>query len=235
MSTAKKPKREHKLIIIGTATNRGQAPFDNKEVDIWGTGGTINAPDIPRVDVAFEMHPEGYWKQPAILQLLQKYPGRLVMQDHYDEIPSSSRYPIEAVRDAFYMPTMGKSLYVTNTVSYMFALAYLEGYREIETFGVYMEHDTEYDHQKPNCEFYLGYLHAKGVKITLHGGELLRGKFEYGIEEPPFVRKLVSDAAGLANSMKELDEKLHNLERDKWMQEGAIRYNHNLRRENGGF
>jgi hypothetical protein len=234
-ATKKAPARDKKLIILGTATNRDQAPFDDENVVIWGTGGTVNAPGIKRVDAIFELHPERYWKRPEVLEILSKYKGHILMQDHYDEIPNSVRYPIEKVREEFYIPTMGPCLYVTNTVAYMFMMAYLEGFREIDTYGVYMEHETEYDHQRTNCEYYVGYLTAKGVKITFHGGEVLKARFEYGFQEPPFVSKLVSDGSALANAKKDLEEQIEKQKRDLYMQEGAIAYNKDLRRAFGGY
>ena len=231
----KKPERKKKLILLGTAPNRKDAPFDDKNVTIWGTGGTINAPDVPRVDVAFEVHPPRYWKRPEVLEVLKKYGGVLLMDDHHEELPNSARLPIEKMREEFYIPTMGDCLYVTNTVSYMFMLAYLEGYTEIETYGIWMEHETEYDHQRTNCEYYIGYLTAKGVNITVHKGQVLKAQFEYGLQEPPFVAKLVDDGGALNNSLKRLEGEVEQKQKDYWMQEGAIRYNKNLRREFGGY
>lgn len=230
-----RPIREKKLIMLGTAPNVSRAPYDDPNVDIWGTGGTVAMDSVKRVDVIFEMHPRRYWGKEHVLKVLNEYQGQIVMADHYEEIPNSVRYPIEQVREVFYMSTMGEHLYVTNTVAYMFALAYLEGYREIETYGIYMEHETEYEHQRVNCEFYVGFLHARGVEVTIHGGEVLKARFEYGLQEPSFVSKLVSDGAGLNNAQKELESQIETKKRDLWMQEGAVRYNKNLRREFGGY
>ena len=187
------------------------------------------------MDVIFELHPERWWKKPEVLEQLHRYGGKILMQDHYEELPNSVRYPIELVRKEFYRPTMGDCLYVTNTVAYMLMLAYLEGYREIETFGIYMEHETEYDHQRTNCEYYVGYLSAKGVNITINEGAILKAKFEYGFQEPPLVAKLVDDGHGLANSKKELESEIEAKNKALWMQEGAIAYNKDLRRKFGGY
>jgi len=235
MPAKKMPERKKKLILLGTAPNRKDAPFGDKDVTIWGTGGTVNLPDVPRVDVAFELHPRRYWGRPEVMRILKQYGGTLIMADHYDEFPKSARLPIEKLREEFYIPTMGRCLYVTNTVAYMFMLAYLEGYKDIECYGVWMEHESEYDHQRTNVEYYIGYLTAKGVKITLHEGQVLKGHFEYGIEEPTIVSTLVDEGTALKNTLNKLDKEMDEKRRDYWMQEGAIRYNANLRRQFGGY
>lgn len=235
MAAKKTTVRKQKLVILGTATNRVEAPYDDKDVVIWGTGGTVNAPGVKRVDAIFELHPKRYWKQEKVLKILNQYKGHILMQDHYEEIPNSVRYPIEKVREEFYTETMGPCLYVTNTVAYMFMMAYLEGFCEIETYGVYMEHETEYDHQRTNLEYYIGYLIAKGLKVTIYGGEVLKARFEYGFQEPPFVSKLVGDGNGLMNAKKDLEADIEKKRRDLYMQEGAIAYNKDLRRAFGGY
>ena len=228
------PTEKKKLIIIGTADNRKDAPFD-EDVVIWGTGGVLTAPDVTRCDAVFELHPERYWKMPNVLPVLAGYKGIIYMQEKVDEIPTSCRYPIEAVKQQFYIPTMGRSLYITNTVAFMFALAYLEGYKEIETFGVWMEHATEYTNQRTNLEYYVGYLTAKGVKITLHAGEVLKSSFLYAYEEPVLFARLIEDGGALANGKTDLQNKVTMAQREMWMQEGGIRYNKDLRRKFGGY
>ena len=226
---------QKKLLIIGTASNRNEAPYDDPTYEVWATGGCINLPDVRRVDVAFELHPERYWKDPKVLGILSTWKGHIYMQEHYEEIPTSVKYPYELVRQRFYIPSMGENLYVTNTVSFMFALAALQGFKEIETFGVWMEHTTEYGNQKPNCEYYLGYLHALGVKLTINGGELLKCAFEYAYKEPPAFVELIEHNRTLTNGKAHLEKELLDKQREVWQQEGALKYNADLRKKYGGY
>jgi len=223
-----------KLVMLGTASNRGDAPFDS-DVEIWGCGGVITREDVKRCDAVFELHPRRYWGRPEVLKAINAFPGEVYMQDVYPEIPNSVRYPIEKIKETFYMPTMGESLYMTNTVSYMLALAAVRGYTEIETYGIWMEAEGEYAYQRPNCEFYVGYLHAKGVKVTIYGGEVLTGTFLYGYEEPGILPQLIEDSKTLEAGRKELEADLEAKRKSLYMQEGGIRYNKNLRRSLGGY
>jgi hypothetical protein len=226
---------EKKLLIIGTATNCSEAPYDDPSWDVWATIGSLSIEGVKRKDVLFEIHPPRLWDHPEILEVLNKFPGKVYMQDVYPQVPNSVRYPIEKVKEVFWMPTMGDSLYATNSMGYMFALAYLEGYTHIETYGVYMEADTEYKHQRENLEFYIGYLHAKGVKVELHGGAVLKSAFTYGYEEPPLFWALIEDGAGLENGKVSIEHEVEAAKRKLWMQEGGIKYNSDLRRKFGGY
>jgi len=58
---------EKKLLIIGTATNRDKAPYDDPSWDVWVTGGCINLDEVKRKDFAFELHPPRHWKRPEVL------------------------------------------------------------------------------------------------------------------------------------------------------------------------
>lgn len=227
--------KKKKLAIIGTASNRGQAPWYDKDWDIWGTGGTVNAQDCLRLDAIFELHPDRQFERPEVRAVLSQYSGTIYMQEEHPEIPNSKRYPIEDVRKTFQTEAMGEHLYVTNTVSFMLMLAYLEGYKHIETWGVWMSHETEYTHQRINCEYYAGWLAAKGVSIKFHGGEVLQAAFTYGYDEPPQWIKLLEDKAGLENARDRLQADIREAEKKYHMQLGALQYNKDLRKVYGGY
>jgi hypothetical protein len=85
----------------------------------------------------------------------------------------------------------------------LYALAYLEGFETIYTFGVDMAQDDEYSEQRPSCEFYLGQLdntciHSDNCdKATLRKlfvpakCDLLKTIWEYPYEDhKPFKQKI---------------------------------------------
>ena len=224
-----------KLAILGTATNRGEAPFDDDSWDIWGVSGVFTQDDVKRVDRIYEMHPKRFWGNPAVIKVLQKFPGEVVMMEPIAEVPNSIRYPIEEVHKTFYMDTMEGHLCITNTVGFMLAHAYLEGYKHIETWGVYMEHGTEYEYQRSNCEFFVGFLHAKRVHVLIHGGEVLKAKFTYCYEEPEMLIPILEDAPELKRAEQDLIAQLEAKKRELYMQQGAIAYNAQVRKRAGGY
>ena len=67
----------------------------------------------------------------------------------------------------------------------MLALAIHEGFEEIHVYGVDMAVDTEYHHQRPSCEFFLGLAAGMGIKIFVPDtADLLKTRFLYGFDEP---------------------------------------------------
>jgi hypothetical protein len=96
------------------------------------------------------------------------------MQKTHTDIPCSMEYPIDDV-----ISELGD--YFTNSISYMVALAIFLRYEEIYIHGVNMIHDSEYGHQKPSCEYYLGIARGRGLKVILPPeSDLLKATTRYG-------------------------------------------------------
>jgi len=58
--------------------------------------------------------------------------------------------------------------YFTNSVAYMIAYALYTGQKEINIFGVDMDHKTEYAYERPCIAYWIGYGRAIGAKIKYH-------------------------------------------------------------------
>jgi hypothetical protein len=216
------------VVILGTAGTKDQAPLDDESFEVWAVSPYVSYPGVvsSNVDVLFEMHPVRYWGIPEITERLVSFDGPVVMQDHFEDIPNSVSYPIADVEEVFKIPAMGDDLYVTNTISYMVALAALMGYEEYHLYGVHMSHNTEYGYQKPNCEYYLGYLAALGKRIVIPaGGEILRTPYLYGYNEPwKDISALKHDSERFENDAAECDRQIRELEHKKWKAEGMREY-----------
>lgn len=169
------------VAIVGFAPSFVDAPFADESIEIWSMNYHFEA--IPRVTRIFELHSwevilaEGHLARFAALTV------PIYMQRHFDEIPTSVKYPIELMRDTYTL-RKGEAPYFTNTASYMIALAVEEGFEEIQLFGVDMSHDSEYGSQRPSCEFFLGVALGAGAKITTHpSSDILKTAFLYGYED----------------------------------------------------
>lgn len=198
MSKPKKPVK--KVAIVGFSSSRDEAPFDDPSFEIWGLNDLFGY--IPRYDKWFELHDRKAYKldgsevvsegQNANRGAIGDYMTRLketvkcpiYMTETHSDIPNSVRYPIEDITREFgnYWQS-DNAIYGTNSISFMIALAIYEKYDEIHVFGVDMAVDTEYNEQRPSCEFFLGVAYGRGIKLYLPAtSDLLKTRFIYGFE-----------------------------------------------------
>ena len=182
-----------KVAIVGFAGTRDMAPYDDPECEIWSVNNLYKF--IPRTDRIFQMHArialEGEHHGVSgkeHLEYLMSTEVPIYMQDKYDDIPASVRYPIEQMVEEFGIPRTNdrttKDAYFTNSISYMLALAIYEGYTDIYVYGVDMAVGTEYDSQRPSCEYYIGIAKGRGINVYLPAeADLLKTRFMYGYED----------------------------------------------------
>ena len=230
----KKAEGRKPLCIIGTASTSGEAPYDLEVdgeyvYDIWGINTALVKEDVKRLDVCFEMHPKRYWGQQMVTERLNDFGGRVVMQDHYDQIPKSEAFPREAIKKKYHIDAMGENLFVTTTMVYMVLLAIEEGYTDISLYGVHMAHESEYAYQRSSMSWVLGIIHGwildgKDYKIYLpEESQILRAEYEYGYDEPTkAMQYLAGREDGMAKGIQEAQAQIDGLNIRKWKTEGAM-------------
>lgn len=188
-----------RVAIVGCSDSKVTAPYDDPTWEIWAMNNAFA--HTARQTAWFEIHPIKYANgkyfrrkllRPGVFQWVNEFRGqgmndymkslaelncKVYMQQHWDCIPNSVAYPLEEITKKF-------GRYFTNSVSYMIALAILQGYKEIGCWGVDMATGSEYGPQRPSCEFFLGIAAGLGIKITIPDtADLLKTKFLYGFEE----------------------------------------------------
>jgi hypothetical protein len=172
-----------KIALIGYAPNVRFAPWGDPSYEIWGLNDQINT--MPRIDVLFEIHApeviksEGHWDR------LKTVTIPVFMQQHYDEIPTSVAYPMDLVQQRYTIPGCERP-FLTCSASLMLAVA-VESQptpSRIDIFGVDMAQDSEFSHQRPSCEFFIGVAHGKGIQLSVQSSsDLLKAPFVYGFED----------------------------------------------------
>lgn len=173
-----------KLAIVGTApSSLHLAPYNDPDYEIWCLNGVfayIDFPNISNITRWFDIHflassmslPNNYF------EFFKVCPVPVYMQDVFEEVPTSVKFPLEEVLARF------PRRYFTNSVSWMIALAICEGYEDISVYGVDMAMSTEYGQQRPSCEYFLGYAEGMGINIYLPPeSDLLKTPFLYGFED----------------------------------------------------
>lgn len=224
--TTKKPavkKKLRKIAVVGTAESISEAPYADKDWEIWGLGVDLTYPQFKRWDRLYEMHDKEYYTKPEIVERLNKANCTVYMQKHVDEIPLSVEYPLEEVSKGYHKN-------FTSSIAFQLAHAALEA-RElgdiihVALFGVHMMADDEYGHQRPACEYWLGVLEGLGVSTHVAGnGSILKCNFVYGYDkEWKILSDLVVRRQMLDNGLTELEKKVEDIKANYEQQRGVIK------------
>jgi len=210
------------LAMLGTAQTAPMAPWEDDKFEIWAVGQCATFPWFKRGDILFELHTRDYWDDKSVKERLNKWNGRLMMQDHYKEIPKSERFPIEAI--------LQYRRYHTTSISYMLAAAYhsfkLSGKPfHIGLFGIHMEDiREEYAEQRPCCEYWLARMEEAGMDVFIAGGSVLAAPFLYGYENyNPLCYLLRQRLDGLQQGVNVLAQQEDALVRQKHEQIGGVK------------
>jgi hypothetical protein len=222
-----------KVAIVGFADSKSEAPYDDPTWEIWGLNDLHGG--IPRFDRWFDIHTrdnidEDYKLmrnrgQPTNENIglagLRKLNVPVYMQDRFEDIPNSLKFPLKEITEAF---PFGK--YMTNSISYMIALAIYEGYQEISVYGVDMAVGSEYVDQRPSCEYWIGVAAGRGIKVYIpNSSDLCHCHYMYAfdtVKQSQFNEKLNN----MVGNMKQRHAQICDQERqahDARMQyEGAM-------------
>lgn len=158
-----------KIAILGAAPNsRLKAPFHDQSWAIWSC--SEKNMDLPRVDVAFELHdimrlrsgvnPNGKpYDYGAYLKWLKGIP-RAYLQAADAEYPNALAYPRKEMVAAF------GGYFFTSSIAWMMALAVSEKPEMIGLWGVDMAAEEEFADQRPGCQYFIQRAVDAGVQIV---------------------------------------------------------------------
>lgn len=176
-----------KVALIGTASTVDFAPWHDASWAIWSHASS--AEKWPRVDVAFEMHPECVWRECShkspYLKWLQRCRYPLVMLEQFPDIPASLRYPRERLFAECHA-MFGREAYGSHG-DYMIHLALSMGATEIGFFGMHYwdpVKDGDRMDQLISIQRWIGYAAGRGARLHIPQGNPIVSipKELYGIE-----------------------------------------------------
>ncbi len=163
-----------KIAILGKCSNtRHHCPMGASDWEFWCLGWD----PTPVVDRMFEIHEnwrtfqgqdsgpdEGFHRRWLMYQKVPVY-----MNDVYEDIPNSVKYPLGEVAELIGRTAKGHP-YLESSIAYMMALAMLEYSKnkepmKIGLWGIDLAPDTEYTYQKPNLEYLIGMARGMGIKV----------------------------------------------------------------------
>lgn len=186
------PKRK-KVAILGTVPHKMKAPFSDGECEIWAIAHACLGEPLPRCDRIIEIHKWDEvvkWNSP---QAWAMHPhAKLFIQEKRDDTPRGIPFPFDELDEKYQIFDDRKESNMTNSISWMIAMAIEEGFEDIHIYGVNMSHFTEYGTQKPSCEYYLGLAKGMGKKIHVPAeSDLMRSNFLYGKDEEKQSKEMV--------------------------------------------
>ena len=179
-----------KIAIVGGGPSSKEAPWDNKDYQIWALGNQMQRWEGKRVDAIFEVHED-------LSEHDHKYPQWLV--DFNKPLIVSDKFPIKAdhVKTFDYDKLSYIGDYFTSSPANMMAYAISLNPEEIAIAGVDMAvDDHEYFMQRPCMEMWVGYAMGKGIRVTIaksstlckssyrEGRDLRKG--DRGLNQGPF-------------------------------------------------
>lgn len=166
------------VALVGMSpTSCSLAPFDDKDVEIWGLNEMHAFPWMKRADRWFQIHSSASVQREVQKRNIRGHYDWLkknewnipVYMSHLDEnIPLCTVYPLKEVCNRFlYGFTRGENQvkYFTSTFAYYMGLALLEEFDRIEIYGFEFADDLEYVRQKACAEFWIGIALGKGIEI----------------------------------------------------------------------
>ena len=156
------------VAIVGShPRTRDAFDFDRTDCDIWVFNEAMAQDWCTRADAVFQLHEPVVFRSktnrndPNHYEWLKRTDIPMIyMQEQYDDVPNSVRYPLEQVVAL----TPGYE-YLTSSVAYAIALAILQGYERIELYGAEMETNTEYGHQRQGMAFWIGVALGRGIDV----------------------------------------------------------------------
>lgn len=215
-----------KVCIVGCSDSKILTPFNDPSFEFWGVNNLfLTFPDKPW-SRWFEIHTITYDGQhfrrrdkldfrgmavDKYLDYISKLKCPVYMQQSWPNIPNSIPYPKQEIINKF-------GNYFTNTITWMIGLAILIGFKTIEIHGVDMAVGTEYEKQRPSCEWLIGYMQAAGIKYHIPDeADLMKTRFLYGFEEnkeDAWMKKVNCQIQSMHERMNHAIIKKQNLERE---------------------
>lgn len=228
-----------RVAIVGCSDSKDLAPFDDQSWEFWGVNNLYLSLPAKKFTRWFEIHEitkheNNLFKRRGNFdfrgQPVNQYLSQLAafsdelnipiyMRQHWPEIPKSIPYPLQSIL-ANFRP------YFTNTVSWMIALAIFEGFKEIGIWGVDMAVGSEYNHQRPSCEYFIGIAEGRGIKVTIPDeADLLKTRFLYAFqekEEDAFNRKVAKMKQSMEGRLQKAQARKNQAFMEEQQYMGAI-------------
>ncbi len=152
-----------KIIIIGKGRGWQQAPMSG---ETWGVNDLCSRRDVKLVFSMDDLEIQTSVVK-SVKKIITEYTNRtkvpFVGLKKYDYLPESIVFPLEEMHTDYF----------SCSISFMIAYAIYKGATQIDLYGCTLWGGSEYAHQKPNVEYWIGYAQGKGIEVNIHGASNL--------------------------------------------------------------
>lgn len=229
-------KRPTQVAIVGFAPSTmrdARFLFGNPDVEIWTLNQIYMAfplivpanrpPEQRNITRWFQIHDRTSYDQTVNRDhshhewMAQQTDFPIYMQKVHPDIPCSVALPKDLVLSNF-------RRYFTNSISWMLAMAILEGFKTIHLYGVDMAQDSEYIYERPSVEYFLGYVEGRGIRLVLpEKSDLLKAMWLYPYEDESVMRvKIETRRNELRARVQHLSSEEINAHDQRLMCSGAL-------------
>lgn len=168
-----------KVEIIGAGWAYGSIPpFDlAPDVERWGTNNVMWARPSEQYEPWtrwFDLHPTSHiqTRRPQAYEWYRQQIRPIYRWDVDPDVPASVAYPKDAVLD-FFSADGHRERDFWGSLSWMLALAIMEGFQQIDLFWFSLMND-HYTKQVPSTRYWIGQARGRGVRVDIHGDSMLK-------------------------------------------------------------
>lgn len=166
-----------KLAILAKGKTLARFSGSNGYDEVWGLNQQSQSLDLDRCFVMDDL----VYRMPLyagheFVEWLKTYTGRIITSRKYDDWPCEE-YPIQDVCVYYGLP-LGVSMY--STIDYMIALAVMEGWNEIDLYGV-DNVDSGSPEMRASTALWIGVAMSRGVKVNTFQGSFYQFWTNLGI------------------------------------------------------
>ena len=167
-----------KVALVGfSEPSKVGCPYADESYEVWSLNQ--HARHQPRASRWFEIHTREQYLSDMVpgtdyLKWLQTCPIPIYVTELYPDMPTAMQVPQQEIIDAGacvweqrrsdgqYAPRD----YTQSSLVVMLMVAMLEGFDTIGIYGVDLIVGTEWFHQKPNMEWFIGFCQGRGYSVT---------------------------------------------------------------------
>lgn len=210
-----------KLAIVGSGSTRNQAPYQDQSYEIWGTGTTATHRDVERLTCIIELHDKEVYQnyQNAFID----FNGPIYTKTFDTHLKNCLLFPMIEVLKEYPAP-------YDCTISYMIALAMLQGFDLIELYGVHLNASDEYMKQKTSVAFMVGFARGQGVEVVIADGSPFLMSGDNYIYREQFNNVLLERKRELTEKAQNILNQKARIEQELLIVQGALSNNEELLR-----